>query len=258
MTIGPVQLVVLGFSEPEFKGEILAELDRLKESDVVRVIDALGVFKDSAGEVSALRASNLSEEQAVEFGAVVGALIGFGAAGEEGAEAGSLVGAASMEGGGVPTRTRSGTWSTRSRRIRPQLSCSSSIDGPFRSATPSTRPAGSPSPMDLSTPWISWRSGCSHGRRPPCSAPPPTRSSNRRHQKEEDMFGPGRRVARRTARRTSRRMAARQAPPPAGPAPAPAGAPDYAAELQQLAALRQQGILTEEEFDAKKKQILGL
>jgi len=101
MTIGPVQLLVLGFNEPEFKGEILAELDRLKENDVVRVIDALGIYKDSDGEVSALRASNISEEHAAEFGAVVGALIGFGAAGEEGAEAGGLVGAAAMEGGGV-------------------------------------------------------------------------------------------------------------------------------------------------------------
>jgi uncharacterized membrane protein len=99
MTIGPVQLLVLGFNEPEFKGEILAELDRLKESDVVRVIDALGIYKDSEGEVSGLRASNISEEHAAEFGAVVGALIGFGAAGEEGAEAGGLVGAAAMEGG---------------------------------------------------------------------------------------------------------------------------------------------------------------
>jgi predicted Zn-dependent peptidase len=61
-------------------------------------------------------------------------------------------------------------------------------------------------------------------------------------------------------------VAARQAPPPAyeeAPAPAyeapaPAGAPDYAAELEQLAALKQKGILTEEEFEAKKKQILGL
>jgi hypothetical protein len=31
MAIGPVQLIVLGFDEPEFKGEVLAELDRLKE-----------------------------------------------------------------------------------------------------------------------------------------------------------------------------------------------------------------------------------
>ena len=36
------------------------------------------------------------------------------------------------------------------------------------------------------------------------------------------------------------------------------GEPEYMAELAQLAQLRDQGILTPEEFDAKKKQILGL
>lgn len=72
---------------------------------------------------------------------------------------------------------------------------------------------------------------------------------------------PARRVARRTSRRTSRRMAAAQAPPPAA-APAPAQAApaqqDDMAEIQQLAAMKDQGILTEEEFQAKKKQILGI
>ena len=41
-------------------------------------------------------------------------------------------------------------------------------------------------------------------------------------------------------------------------APAEPAAPDYAAELEQLAQLKNQGILTEEEFEAKKKQILGI
>ena len=41
------------------------------------------------------------------------------------------------------------------------------------------------------------------------------------------------------------------------PAPAPAPAGD-AAELQQLADLHAQGILTDEEFAAKKAQILGI
>ena len=75
---------------------------------------------------------------------------------------------------------------------------------------------------------------------------------------------PARRVARRTSRRTSRRMSAAQAPPPAA-APAPAApaqaAPaqqDDMAEIQQLATMKDQGILTEEEFQAKKKQILGI
>jgi hypothetical protein len=52
-----------------------------------------------------------------------------------------------------------------------------------------------------------------------------------------------------------------QAPPPPAPAPAAPAAPaqpDYAAELEKLATLKQQGILSEEEFEAKKKQILGI
>ena len=41
-------------------------------------------------------------------------------------------------------------------------------------------------------------------------------------------------------------------------APAAPAQPDYAAELEQLAQLKAQGILTDEEFEAKKKQILGI
>jgi len=34
--------------------------------------------------------------------------------------------------------------------------------------------------------------------------------------------------------------------------------PDYMAELERLAGLKDQGIISEEEFEAKKKQLLGL
>ena len=51
MAIGPVQLIVLAFNEPNFQGEVLAELDRLKENDVVRVIDAIVVHKDAEGDL---------------------------------------------------------------------------------------------------------------------------------------------------------------------------------------------------------------
>ena len=44
----------------------------------------------------------------------------------------------------------------------------------------------------------------------------------------------------------------------AAAAPAAPAAPDYTAELEQLAQLKAQGILTDEEFEAKKKQILGI
>ena len=53
-------------------------------------------------------------------------------------------------------------------------------------------------------------------------------------------------------------MAAQQAAAAQQQAAAAPAMPDYAAELQQLAALKGQGLITEEEFEAKKKQILGI
>jgi len=92
MAIGPVQLIVLGFQQPDFHGEIIAELERLRESDTVRVIDALAVYKDAAGDVEVEHLSNLSEEEAIELGSKVGALVGLGIEGEEGLEAGAEAG----------------------------------------------------------------------------------------------------------------------------------------------------------------------
>jgi uncharacterized membrane protein len=93
VAIGPVQLIVLGFSHPEFHGEIVAELERLRESDTVRVIDALAVHKDAEGEIEVQHLSNLSKDEAIELGSKVGALIGLGIEGEEGMEAGAAAGA---------------------------------------------------------------------------------------------------------------------------------------------------------------------
>ena len=93
MAIGPVQLIVLGFKHPEFHGEIIAELERLRDSDTVRVIDALAVHKDPDGEIEVMHLSNLSKEEAIELGSTVGALIGLGIEGEEGMAAGAEAGA---------------------------------------------------------------------------------------------------------------------------------------------------------------------
>jgi uncharacterized membrane protein len=99
MAIGPVQLLVLGFKEPEFHGEIVEELEKLRESDTVRVIDALAVYKDAAGEIEIMHLSNLTKDEAIEFGSKVAALIGLGIDGEEGFEAGLEAGAEAAEDG---------------------------------------------------------------------------------------------------------------------------------------------------------------
>src|SRR5215472_9653554 len=93
MAIGPVQLIVLGFNHPNFHGEVIAELERLRASDTVRVIDALAVYKDAKGEIEVEHLSNLTQDEAIELGSKIGALIGLGIEGEEGAQAGAEAGA---------------------------------------------------------------------------------------------------------------------------------------------------------------------
>jgi uncharacterized membrane protein len=93
MAIGPVQLIVLGFNHPNFHGEVIAELERLREADMVRVVDSLVVYKDADGEIEVEHLSNLTREEAIEYGTKIGALIGLGIEGEEGMEAGAELGA---------------------------------------------------------------------------------------------------------------------------------------------------------------------
>jgi uncharacterized membrane protein len=109
VAIGPVQLIVLGFDHPDFRGEIIAELERLRESDTVRVIDALAVHKDASGEFEVEHLSNLTGDEAKELGRTVGALIGLGVEGEEGLEAGAAAGEAAA-GNGVHAFSDAEAW----------------------------------------------------------------------------------------------------------------------------------------------------
>ena len=92
MPIGPVQLLVVSFDTPDFSGEILEELSRLRENEVIRLIDALAVQKNPDGSLAALQWSDLSIEEAEGLGATVGALLGLGAASKAGLETGAIAG----------------------------------------------------------------------------------------------------------------------------------------------------------------------
>jgi uncharacterized membrane protein len=99
--MGPVQLLVVGFGADESREEILAELDRLRENDLVRLIDVLFVRKDADGALEKLLLRDLPAEEAEAFGAIVGALIGLGTAGEDEAELGAREGATALDDGQV-------------------------------------------------------------------------------------------------------------------------------------------------------------
>lgn len=72
-------------------------------------------------------------------------------------------------------------------------------------------------------------------------------------------------VSNRVSRRQANRWAEQEAPayppqdayPQEAPPPAPAES-GYTAELEKLAELRDKGVITAEEFDAKKHQLLGI
>jgi uncharacterized membrane protein len=110
MAIGPVQLIVLGFNHPEFHGEIIDELERLRQSDTVRVIDALAVHKDADGEIEVAHLSNLSKDEAIELGTKIGALIGLGVEGEAGMEVGAEAGAEAAAEDGVHVFSDEQAW----------------------------------------------------------------------------------------------------------------------------------------------------
>jgi hypothetical protein len=86
VALGPVQLLVIGFDRPDFRGDALGELERLREQDLVRVIDLLVVHKGADGRVARLNHSDLDAGTA--SGSVVGALIGLDGAGDDQAPGG--------------------------------------------------------------------------------------------------------------------------------------------------------------------------
>ena len=51
---GPVQVLVVGFDEPSFSGEVVAELTRLREAGIVRLIDLLLVSRTEDGSLVTL------------------------------------------------------------------------------------------------------------------------------------------------------------------------------------------------------------
>lgn len=99
MEYGPIQLVVLGFDSELLPVGVVDELRRLRETDAIRLIDAIWVSKQDTGDVVELRTSDFSQEEIEQLGELAGALFGFGAADEEGIEAGAEIGLALAETG---------------------------------------------------------------------------------------------------------------------------------------------------------------
>jgi hypothetical protein len=71
--IGPVQVLVVGFDQPTFTGEVLAEFTRLREAGLVRLIDVLLVSRSEDGTLETLEAP---EAAAADLGRLAVELLG--------------------------------------------------------------------------------------------------------------------------------------------------------------------------------------
>jgi len=92
-------MLVLEFDRTKFDGEIMPELARLKDAGIIRLIDLLFVRKPVGGDLEVVQTSDLSEDEATDFGALVGALIGLGSGDEELSYRAAVAGAEELEDG---------------------------------------------------------------------------------------------------------------------------------------------------------------
>ena len=72
---GPVQVLVVGFEAPSFSGEVLAQLTRLRERGVVRLVDVLLVERGEDGTFETLEPPPGSDP---DLGKIAAAVLGGG------------------------------------------------------------------------------------------------------------------------------------------------------------------------------------
>jgi uncharacterized membrane protein len=89
---GPIQFSIIAFDRDDVAGTLIDKVHEARVSGVIRLIDFLFVTKNRNGALEEYQTSDLSPEERLEWGAVVGGLIGLGYNGEEGMETGAVIG----------------------------------------------------------------------------------------------------------------------------------------------------------------------
>jgi uncharacterized membrane protein len=80
MTIGPLQLVFIKFSDEQRTRPISEELKAVRKTGLIRLVDLLYVYKDMAGLLRSRKMSDLAEANKAEYGLVLQGLMGIRAA----------------------------------------------------------------------------------------------------------------------------------------------------------------------------------
>ena len=90
---GPVQVLVVGFDQPKFSGEVLAEFVRLREAGIVRLVDLLLISRTEDGRLETLEAP---EAGAADLGRLAAEVLGQPDGASDGAAAAAEIDATAM------------------------------------------------------------------------------------------------------------------------------------------------------------------
>ena len=237
MAVGPVDVYIIGFPGNKFTGRIAPAILELVENGTIRVLDLLFVMKDADGAVTTLRGRG---HRRGGRGLPLDRHRAAGCVGARGCRGGQRRSPGQQR--GPPDRVREPVGGKGGRR---PAGCGCRLDrldpDPGRRRGRASKQASPVHLRDRKERHGTSTHGSSHRRR----------RGNRHGRLRARGASSGRQVRR--AGRAAVRAAAAAAPPPAAPAE-----DDATAQLQNLANLHAQGVLTDEEFAAGKAKILGI
>ena len=251
--LGPVELLFVEFPGNQFSGEIAPALQELVEAGTIRVIDLVFVAKDADGNVAGIELEDLHADAQGVFDPLVEELAGL--ISDEDVED---LGEALEPNSSAAILLFENVWATKFR--------DAVVNSGGQAARADPDPAGrdrrsisreSTRRADRLEASNDRRFRCHSGDEEAVCCAPPQSSAPRRVVAGQRAAPPAAEVRRAgpgAVRRAAGRRGARR-PQYVEAAPAE---PDVSDELTKLAQLHTQGILTDEEFAAKKAQILGI
>ena len=81
MSIGPLQLVVLGFDEAAMPAEVIDQLRDLRQKGIVRLVDGVFADKNGDGDIQVVEVTDLDSDEALLLGTLARSLFGYGVTG---------------------------------------------------------------------------------------------------------------------------------------------------------------------------------
>jgi hypothetical protein len=67
VTLGPLEYTVIGFDRPDFQGEIAAEIQKVVDKRIIRLVDVVFVNKDALGKVDIVELDNTTDPRFAPF-----------------------------------------------------------------------------------------------------------------------------------------------------------------------------------------------